>query len=308
VTTLETAQDRATKVARLITAAGPVFLKEAGEWEFGYQSEVRRRQRRDTEYRDPRAEAIEKARAIASEDGRKSAVATAINQLSQHAFDFITESDTVGDYYEEKPGDRLRWASQHKASDRRSDLLRRAALDLILAAAVRDRLTEAEFRLVFRPFESVLAFEALNLGPDGRYGPNTPQVEAFIEMIAGLGRDDLRELFRDYRSGKDSYSRGSYLITKAGVFRGLTDEVGEAQRDVRRIVDESKIHRGDWNQSNWLARVFSQESDRMHRFGHNRPRETSQRAVAALVIRDALTKKDFDWLFWPYQRRFLTSC
>lgn len=145
-------------------------------------------------------------------------------------FDFITEADTVGDFDEEKPGDRLRRASQRKASDRRSDLLQRAVLDLIVAEAVRDRLTEAELRLLFRPFESVLAFEALNLGPDGRYGPNTPQVEAFIEMIAGHRPDDLRELFRDSRSGNESCSRASYLISKAAVFRGLTDEVGEAQR------------------------------------------------------------------------------
>lgn len=61
------------------------FLREAGEWEFGYQSEVRRRQRHDTKYLDPRAEVIEKARAMVTEAGPKSAVANAMKQLSQHA-------------------------------------------------------------------------------------------------------------------------------------------------------------------------------------------------------------------------------
>jgi hypothetical protein len=301
---LANAEERATRVARLITAAGPVFLKEAAEREFYYQSTVRRRKRRDVEYRDPRTEIVEKARALATHVGRQSVVARALTQLSTHAFAFITDADTVSEDYEEKPGDRLRWGKEVKASERRADVLHRAAVNLVLAAAVRDLLTEAEFRLIWQPFEDALAFDALDPSSNARYGPRSHQVEAFIEMIERLGREDLRELFKDFRSGKDSYARAAYLINRAAAFRGLMDEVEEAQRAVRRAVDGSRVHGGNWNQSSWFARANNQDLERMHRFGRSDVRETSQRAAAALVVREALTKKDFDWLFWPYHRRF----
>lgn len=304
VTDLEGAERRATRAARLISAAGPVFLREAGEREFSYQAEIRGRQRRDATYRDPRSQVVDRARTAATEAGRHSQVARAMEQLSQHAFDFITDADTVGDDYEEQPGDRLRWGTQRKASERRAYALRKAAEDLILAAAVRDFLTEAEFRMVWLPFESAVALDAFDEVVRGQYGPNTKLAEAFIAMLADLKRQDLRELFRDCRSGKDSYVRAMYLIDKAAAFTGLKKEVDDAQRVTRHTIDNSEIQGGTWNQSSWFQRAFNEDLERMHRYGRNEARERGQRAVAALVVRQVLAKADFDWLFWPFQRRF----